>query len=73
MRKILIAALVIYLLVGVGLMLVHPKLSTTEELLATNKGKHCEPEGRGAVLSWPFLLKYYYGGGFEACRKSLYQ
>jgi hypothetical protein len=73
MRKILIGALIIYVLAGFALMHFHPKLNTTEVLLESSKGRHCEPRDRSIILFWPYFLKYYYGGEFDDCRKNLYK
>jgi hypothetical protein len=66
------AAAAIYISVGVLLALFHPQLDTTEALIATKKGKSCGvAHGLALTFLWPFYLNYYYGGGFDACRRSL--
>jgi hypothetical protein len=73
-RSIACIAAGIYISIGVLLFLFHPRLDTTEQLVATSKGKSCDVESWWLLTrGWPFYLKYYYGGGFDACREDLFR
>ncbi len=65
----------IYISIGVLLLLFHPRLDTDERLTETATGKKgCEVDSVVLLtLGWPYFLKYYYGGGFDVCRKSSFK
>ena len=73
LRAILGIAFAIYVAIGVLLVIVHPRLDTMDELQATLKGRRCTPQPTAVILLWPYYLNYFYGGGFDGCRKGLYK
>jgi hypothetical protein len=60
MKKLVRIVVVIYIVVGVLLWLVHPRLTDAERLAV----KTCDQIGIvPTVVMWPLYVNYYYGSG----------
>jgi hypothetical protein len=68
MKGLITILVVVYAAIGVLLMIVEPRATEQQSLQASLTGKKCETDSVIAhLLLWPFLLNYYYGGGFDRC------